>query len=71
MTMSDKKVDLRIVEQITEEITAAVLARTADGRVTCPVLRKLAEELGVPYKVVGAAADLAGIRLSGCDLGCF
>jgi hypothetical protein len=35
------------------------------------VLRKLAEDLGAPYKVVGTAADMAGVRVGGCDLGCF
>jgi hypothetical protein len=50
---------------------AAVLAKSVDGKITCPVLRKFAETQGVPYKVAGAAADMAGVRVGGCDLGCF
>lgn len=72
--MSDKGpkvVDPKWAEQVTPEITAAVESKAVDGKVTCPVLRKLAEDLGVPYKVTGAAADLAGIRVHNCDLGCF
>ena len=34
-------------------------------------LRKLAEDMGVPYKVAGAAADEIGVRVHNCDLGCF
>lgn len=66
-----KEVDPRWAGQVTSELTDAVLAAAADGRITCPVLRKLAEDTGVPYKVAGAAADLAGIKVGNCDLGCF
>lgn len=66
-----KTLDPRWVEQVTPELTEAVLAKAVDNKVTCPVLRKLAEESGVPYKVAGAAADLAGVRVHNCDLGCF
>lgn len=68
---SPKEIDPRWAEQVTPELTAAVMDKAHDGRVTCPVLRKLAEDTGVPYKVAGAAADLAGVRVHNCDLGCF
>lgn len=55
----------------TKELVQAVRDKAVDGRITCPVLRKLAEETGVPYKVAGEAADEAGVRIKGCDLGCF
>jgi hypothetical protein len=66
-----KVLDPRWTGQVTPELTDAVQAHARDGRITCPVLRKLAEEAGVPYKVAGAAADLAGVRVHNCDLGCF
>ena len=66
-----KKIDPAIAAQITEEILDAVKAKAAAGTNTCPVLRKLAEEFGVPYRVVGAAADSLGVRIKNCDLGCF
>ena len=72
--MSDKgpKVhDPRWVEQVTEQMKADIAAKAVDGKVTCPVLRKYAEDAGVPYKVAGTAAYLAGIRVHNCDLGCF
>ena len=72
--MSDKgpkELDPRWTSQVTDEMKAAVLAKSVDGKVTCPVLRKYAEEIGVSYKVAGAAADMQGIKVHNCDLGCF
>jgi len=67
----DKEIDPRWAEQVTDEMKDAIAAKAVDGRVTCPVLRKYAEDIGVPYKVAGAAADMAGVRVHHCDLGCF
>jgi hypothetical protein len=68
---SPKTVDPRWAERVTPEMVEAISAKAVDGRLTCPVLRKFAEDQGVPYKVAGAAADLAGVRVKNCDLGCF
>ena len=59
------------MNEMTPELIEAVKAKAVDGRITCPVLRKLADDLGVPYKVAGEAADQAGIRIKNCELGCF
>ena len=72
--MSDKgpkEIDSRWTAQVTDEMKAEIVGKSVDGKVTCPVLRKYAEDTGVPYKVAGAAADMAGIRVHNCDLGCF
>jgi len=66
-----KEIDPRWLEQVTPELVEAVSDKAVDNKVTCPVLRKLAEDMGVPYKVAGAAADSVGIRVHNCDLGCF
>ncbi|MCX8006674.1 MAG: hypothetical protein N3B11_00970 [Coriobacteriia bacterium] len=66
-----KQIDPRWAERVTPELEAAVREKAADGRITCPVLRKLAEDFGVPYKVAGAAADMVGAKVVNCDLGCF
>jgi len=66
-----KELDPRWTAQVTDEMKAAIAGRAVDGKVTCPMLRKFAEDIGVPYQVAGAAADLAGIRVRNCDLGCF
>ncbi|MCE5202771.1 MAG: hypothetical protein ABFC80_04010 [Coriobacteriales bacterium] len=66
-----KETDPRWAEQVTPALTEAILDKAVDDRITCAVLRKVAEDSGVPYKVAGAAADLAGVRVKSCDLGCF
>ena len=66
-----KELDQRWAEQVTEEMKTAVAEKATDGKITCAVLRKFADDEGVAYKVAGAAADLAGIRVKNCDLGCF
>ncbi len=71
MSGSPKQIDPRWAKQVTPEMTEAVKAKADDGRITCAVLRRLAEDTGVPYKVAGAAADAAGVRVHNCDLGCF
>lgn len=71
MSGTPKQVDPRWVEQVTPELVEAVKAKAEENKVTCPVLRKLAEDTGVPYKVAGAAADSVGIKVHNCDLGCF
>ena len=65
-----KMTDPKYAEQVTEQLKAAVIAKAVDGKITCPVLRKFAEDQDVAYKVAGAAADLADVRVGGCDLGC-
>ena len=71
MSKDAKAADPRWVAQVTEEMKTAILEKAVDGKVTCPVLRRFAEDNGVNYKVAGTAADLAGVRVHNCDLGCF
>jgi len=71
MSDTTKMEDSRWTSQITPELTAAIQAKAKDGHITCPVLRRLAEDHGVVYRVAGAAADAAGVKLMNCDLGCF
>jgi len=66
-----KVVDPKVLEQVTEEMEAAIVAKAIDGKITCPVLRKYADDNGVSHAVAGAAADLAGVRVHNCSLGCF
>jgi hypothetical protein len=69
---SKPKPENPMADRVTDDIRDAVKGKMdADGHVTCPVLRKLAEDKGVQYKVVGAAADELGARVHHCDLGCF
>jgi len=71
MSGSEKVADPRWAQQVTPELVETVRAKAVEGRITCPVLRKVAEDSGVPYKVAGAAADQAGVKVKNCELGCF
>jgi len=66
-----KTVDPRWAEQVTDRMMEAIKDKSVDGKITCAVLRKFAEDTGVPYKVAGTAADQAGVRVHNCDLNCF
>lgn len=54
-----------------EQVEAALKERAKEGRVACHEAFALAEALGVPVGQVGAAANAAGIKICGCQLGCF
>ncbi|MCL4492093.1 MAG: hypothetical protein M1510_09375 [Nitrospirae bacterium] len=45
--------------------------QAAGNRISCGLARKIAEELGVPYREVGKAADELKIKIKNCELGCF
>ena len=66
-----KELDPRWVAQVTDEMMDAIRAKAVEGKVTCAVLRKFAEDSDVAYKVAGTAADMAGVRVRNCDLDCF
>jgi len=54
-----------------KEIEHLLRAMAVDDRVTCTQARKIAEDLGVPYARVGAAANGLKIKIKSCELGCF
>jgi len=67
-----KETDPKLLERVTPELRDVIAAKAGDdGKVACAMLRKIAEDNDVPYKVAGAAADEMGIRVRDCDLGCF
>ncbi|HTR45246.1 MAG TPA: hypothetical protein VMH06_06005 [Thermodesulfovibrionales bacterium] len=63
----------RVTEMVEkkEKIREALKGKAVDGRISCPSARNIAEELDVPYQQVGKTADELGIKITGCELGCF
>ncbi|MGE5554338.1 MAG: hypothetical protein ACM3XZ_10580 [Betaproteobacteria bacterium] len=53
------------------EVEAAVRSRAKDGRLACREAFALAEELGVAPGKIGEAANAVGVKIAGCQLGCF
>lgn len=54
-----------------EEIKDAVRRAAVEGKLSCTRARRLAEELGVPPREIGRAADELKIKIKACELGCF
>jgi len=54
-----------------EELKKELVGKASDGQIPCSVARKIAEDLNIPYKEVGDAANDLNIRIKNCQLGCF
>ncbi len=54
-----------------ELIKVRIKEKASGNKISCPVLRKIAEELSVSYREAGQAADELKIKIKDCDLGCF
>jgi hypothetical protein len=54
-----------------ETVKKELLLKARDMKVPCALARKIAEDLGVKYKDVGAAANELGVKINNCELGCF
>ena len=54
-----------------EEIRAKVREKAVENRLPCGVALALADELGVPPKRIGDAANEEKIKIVACQLGCF
>lgn len=60
-----------MVQKVEEKILDAVREAAKDGRLSCTMARKLAEELNVPPARVGEACNQLKIKIQACELGCF
>ena len=54
-----------------QEIREAIGLAAKDGKVACKALLDLAAQTAVPPKEIGRLCDEMGIRIHGCQLGCF
>lgn len=57
--------------ELPADLLAKVKGASREGKLSCTVARHLAEEIGVPIRRVGEAADELGIKIYACELGCF
>jgi hypothetical protein len=63
----DKVKSTKMNDKVVEEIKKKAIG----GKLPCAAARQIAEELGVPYRDVGEAADMLHVKITGCQLGCF
>lgn len=54
-----------------EKIKASLKESAVDGKISCPLARKIAKDLSVPFREVGKTANELKIKITDCELGCF
>ena len=54
-----------------EKLRQEIMKEVVDRKLPCAAARKIAEDLGISYSEVGAAADELGVKIKNCQLGCF
>ena len=54
-----------------EELKSRIRETAPEGRISCGVAFKLAEELGIPRKELGNLLNELRIKIIQCQLGCF
>lgn len=54
-----------------EQLHQELIRLSSDGKISCTIARKLAEDLDVSPKKVGDACNELKIKICACELGCF
>jgi len=48
-----------------------LMEEAGEGKLKCGAVRKIAEELRIPYGAAGRACDELRLKITDCELGCF
>jgi hypothetical protein len=59
------------VMEVSKEILEAVENASREKQISCTEARRLAEELKIPPRLIGEAANKLKIKIRACELGCF
>ena len=54
-----------------QELGRLLSSRAQDNRMNCQTAFEIASELGVSVREIGRTLDELGIKIVGCQLGCF
>lgn len=52
-------------------LDSVLLAEAPGGRIACAAVFRVAAAQGVPVAAVGRAVQRLGLKITGCQLGCF
>ena len=55
----------------TGALECALMAGASSGRIACASIFRIAESQGVPVAEAGRAVQRLGIKVTGCQMGCF
>jgi hypothetical protein len=54
-----------------EQVIARLEEAARDGLISCAAARKVAEDMQVPYRMIGTLCDELNLKIKACELGCF
>jgi len=57
--------------RVPDRVKDAVKSSASDGSISCKQALSIADRMEVNPKLVGRAADMQGIKVRNCQLGCF
>ena len=61
----------RAWKDLPEDLSAAIQAAAADGRISCIALWEIGKQFGLSRHEMGNAAEGLGLKVKPCQLGCF
>jgi hypothetical protein len=56
---------------VASELENKISESLVNGKLSCPAAFKIAKDLKVSPKDIGDACNKTGVKISGCQLGCF
>jgi len=68
---SPEKKIVTAADDISKELQSHLNDSTVDGKISCAECWKIAQALDIKKMVVSAACEMAGIKISPCQLGAF
>ena len=54
-----------------QKLEKAILEKAREGKISCAVCFKIADDLGISKKDLGKVLNELNVRISQCQLGCF
>lgn len=54
-----------------DKVVEEIKRKAINGKLPCPIARRIAKELSVSYREIGRVADELNVKITDCELGCF
>ncbi len=66
-----RRVEVALMKDKKDRLIERIQSLSKDGRMPCPLARRIAEEEGITYREIGEILNEQGIKITSCELGCF